>query len=152
VRSWLVPDLNRPHDVKGLTDGELARARRDLYASVALARPDSPERGPIMAHLSAIETELAERAKARPDQARRHREPHARPASPDRSAHRPVVVLVGQAAVTVDRRRGLTGERWLAVQADRAATQTAAAATALTARMLIRRTTARPGCVGIVRY
>jgi hypothetical protein len=41
----------------------------------------------------------------------------------------------------------LAGERWLAVQADRAATQkTAAAATALTARMLIRRTTARPGC------
>ena len=38
------------------------------------------------------------------------------------------------------------GERWLAVQADSAATQTAAAATALTARMLIRRTTARPGC------
>ena len=41
----------------------------------------------------------------------------------------------------------LAGERGLAVQADSAATQTtAAAATTLTARMLIRRTIARPGC------
>src|SRR5271169_2195986 len=46
----------------------------------------------------------------------------------------------------------LTGERWPAVQADSAATHTAAAAaTTLTARMLIRRTTARPGCAGVVR-
>ena len=44
----------------------------------------------------------------------------------------------------------LTGERWPAVQADSAATQmTAAAATTLTARMLIRRTTARPGSAGV---
>ncbi len=41
----------------------------------------------------------------------------------------------------------LAGEGWLAVQADSAATpMTAAAATTLTARMLIRRTIARPGC------
>ena len=41
----------------------------------------------------------------------------------------------------------------LAVQANRAAThRPTAAATALTARMLIRRTTARPGCAGVVRY
>ena len=41
----------------------------------------------------------------------------------------------------------LTGERGLAVQAGRAAAHTtAAAATTLTARMLIRRTIARPGC------
>lgn len=46
----------------------------------------------------------------------------------------------------------LTEERWPAVQADNAATQTAAAATAMTARMLIRPTTAHPGCVGVVRY
>ncbi len=57
-----MPDLNRPHDVKRLTPDELARASRDLHASLALARPDSPARGPILAYLSAIETELAERA------------------------------------------------------------------------------------------
>jgi len=52
----------RQHDVSGLTTGELERARRELRASLALARPDSPTRTPIMAHISAIDTELAERA------------------------------------------------------------------------------------------
>jgi hypothetical protein len=56
-----MPDPNRPHDVTGWTAGELERARRDLSTSLALARPDSLARGPILAHLSAIETELAER-------------------------------------------------------------------------------------------
>ncbi len=57
-----MPDLNRAHDVSGLTAGELAQARRELRASLALARPNSPARVPIAARLSAIETELAERA------------------------------------------------------------------------------------------
>jgi len=52
----------RPHDVSGLTTGELERTRRELRASLALARPDSPTRPPIMTHISAIDTELAERA------------------------------------------------------------------------------------------
>jgi len=52
----------RPPNVSGLTTGELERTRRELRASLALARPDSPTRTPIMAHLSAIDTELAERA------------------------------------------------------------------------------------------
>ncbi len=56
-----MPDPDRPHDMTGLTASELEQARRDLRASLALARPDSPVRGPILAHLSAIETELAER-------------------------------------------------------------------------------------------
>jgi|HubBroStandDraft_3_1064219.scaffolds.fasta_scaffold87585_3 hypothetical protein len=44
----------------------------------------------------------------------------------------------------------LAGECWLAVQADSAATQTAAAAaTTLTARMLIRRTALRQGCAAV---
>ena len=33
----------RDHDVSHLTDGELDRARRELAASLALARPDSPQ-------------------------------------------------------------------------------------------------------------
>lgn len=56
-----MPDLSRPHDVTGLTAGELERARRELQASLALARPDSPVRVPILACLRAVEVELAER-------------------------------------------------------------------------------------------
>ena len=33
-----MPDPNRPHDVTGLTVGELTRAQRELRASLALAR------------------------------------------------------------------------------------------------------------------
>ena len=52
----------RRHDVSGLTDSELERTRRDLEASLALARPGSAASVPIWAHLSAIETELAGRS------------------------------------------------------------------------------------------
>lgn len=45
----------------GLTTGELEWAKRELQASLALARPGSPARGPIMAQLNAINTGLAER-------------------------------------------------------------------------------------------
>lgn len=57
---WPVPETSRPHDVTGLTTGELEWARRELQASLALARPDSPARGPIMAQLNALNTGLAE--------------------------------------------------------------------------------------------
>lgn len=57
-----VPDPSRSHDVSGLTDAELERTRRDLQASVALARPGSAACVPILAHLSAIDTELAGRS------------------------------------------------------------------------------------------
>ena len=61
------PPPMRDHDVTRLTAGELERARRDLTASLALTRPDSPARVPILAHLSAIDTELARRDAAGPD-------------------------------------------------------------------------------------
>ena len=61
------PPPMRDHDVSALTAGELERARRDLTASLALARPDSPARVPILAHLSAIDAELAVRDAAGPD-------------------------------------------------------------------------------------
>jgi hypothetical protein len=51
----------RPRDASALTAGELDRTRRELRASLALARPDSPVRVPILAHLSAVEAELAGR-------------------------------------------------------------------------------------------
>jgi len=56
-----MPDLIRPHDVGGLTAGELERTRRQLRARLALTRPDSLVRVPILAHLSAIDAELAGR-------------------------------------------------------------------------------------------
>ena len=57
-----MPDPSRSHDVSGLTDAELERARRDLQASLGLARPGSAASVPILAHLSAIDTELAKRS------------------------------------------------------------------------------------------
>ena len=60
----------RDHDVTMLTAGELERARRELQANLALVRPDSPARVPILAHLSAIDTELAGRGGGRAEPAR----------------------------------------------------------------------------------
>jgi hypothetical protein len=57
----------RDHDVTSLTASELERARRELAAGLALTRPDSPARVPILAHLTAIDAELAGRAASRPD-------------------------------------------------------------------------------------
>jgi hypothetical protein len=56
----------RRHDVGGLTASELGRIRRELAASLALARPDSPARVPILAQMSAIDAELAARAATGP--------------------------------------------------------------------------------------
>jgi hypothetical protein len=52
---------SRPRDVSGLTAGELERTRRELAANLALVRPGSPARAPILAHIGAIDTELARR-------------------------------------------------------------------------------------------
>jgi hypothetical protein len=56
-----MPEAGRAHEVGALTSGELERARRELRASLALARPDSPTRVPILAELNAVEAELARR-------------------------------------------------------------------------------------------
>ena len=60
-----VPDPGRSHDVSGLTDAELERARRDLQVSLALARHGSTACVPMLAHLSAVESELAGRSAGR---------------------------------------------------------------------------------------
>ncbi len=52
----------RCHDVSQLTTAELERGRRELAASLALARPGSPSAAPALAQMRAIDTELAERA------------------------------------------------------------------------------------------
>jgi hypothetical protein len=52
----------RTHDVGRMSASELQRARRELAASLALSRPDSPIVGPTVAHMAAIDAELAARA------------------------------------------------------------------------------------------
>lgn len=49
----------RDYDVSSLSTPELERARRELAASLALARPGSPVRAPILAKLTVIDAELA---------------------------------------------------------------------------------------------
>jgi hypothetical protein len=56
----------RDHDVSALTGRELEQARRELAASLALARPGSPVRIPILAQMTAIDAELADRSGASP--------------------------------------------------------------------------------------
>ena len=62
MRGSPVPYPSRSHDVSGLTAAELERTKRDLQASLALARPGSAACMPILAHLSAIDAELAVRS------------------------------------------------------------------------------------------
>jgi hypothetical protein len=52
----------REHDVTTLTIAELGEARRELFVSLALARPGSPVRAPILARISAIDAEQAVRS------------------------------------------------------------------------------------------
>jgi hypothetical protein len=56
----------RDHDVTALTGRELEQTRRDLAASLALARPGSPARVPILTQMTAIDAELACRPAAAP--------------------------------------------------------------------------------------
>jgi hypothetical protein len=53
-----MPDIRRSHDVSTLTPRELKHARRELQA-LALARPGSPSRTPILTRLAAIDAALA---------------------------------------------------------------------------------------------
>ena len=57
----------RDHDVTALTGPELEQARRELAASLALSRPGSSVRVPILARMSAIDAELAGRSARRPE-------------------------------------------------------------------------------------
>jgi hypothetical protein len=56
----------RDHNVTALTGPELEQARRELAASLALARPGSLVRMPILAQMRAIDAELSDRSAARP--------------------------------------------------------------------------------------
>ena len=56
-----MPEAIRRYEAGGLTPRELERARRELRASLAPARPDSPACAPIVAQLNAVEAGLARR-------------------------------------------------------------------------------------------
>jgi hypothetical protein len=56
---------DRTHDVSSLTAAQLERTKRDLQISLALAFPGSPVRVAILAEMTAIDTELAERDDSR---------------------------------------------------------------------------------------
>ena len=53
--------MTRDHDVGQLTTAELERTMRDLRANLGLISPDSPAHIPILAHMRAIDAELARR-------------------------------------------------------------------------------------------
>jgi len=53
--------MTRSHDVSQLTTAELELTRRQLRASLALIAPGSPAHVPILAHMQAIDAELAGR-------------------------------------------------------------------------------------------
>jgi hypothetical protein len=55
----MTAESQRQYDAAGLTVSELERTRRELAASLALARPGSPARAPIQAQMAAIDAELA---------------------------------------------------------------------------------------------
>ena len=54
--------MTRDHDVRQLTTAELERTMRELRANLSLITPGSPAHVPIMAHMQAIDAELAGRA------------------------------------------------------------------------------------------
>jgi len=57
-------DPGRARDVSALTSRELERTRRELQAALALAMPGSPAQVPILAHMAAIDAELAGRGRS----------------------------------------------------------------------------------------
>jgi hypothetical protein len=54
--------VTRHHDVGQLTTAELTSTMRELRANLGLLTPDSPAHVPILAHMRAIDAELAGRA------------------------------------------------------------------------------------------
>ena len=54
--------MTRDHDVRQLTTAELELRMRELRANLGLISPDSPAHVPILAHMRAVDAELAGRA------------------------------------------------------------------------------------------
>jgi hypothetical protein len=54
--------VTRDRDVRQLTTAELELRMRELRANLSLISPDSPAHVPILAHMRAVDAELAGRA------------------------------------------------------------------------------------------
>ena len=74
--------MTRDHDVGQLTTAELERTMRDLRANLGLISPDSPAHVPILAHMRAIDAELARRAGNQHPQGSRHHDSGILPGPP----------------------------------------------------------------------
>jgi hypothetical protein len=86
--------MTRPHDVSQLTTAELETARRELRANLGLITPGSPAHVPVLAHMQAINAELAGRPASqhrgegqRHDSAMLPSPPPLRPAGRDPGTH-----------------------------------------------------------------
>jgi hypothetical protein len=86
--------MTRPREVSQLTTAELETARRQLRANLGLITPGSPAHVPILAHMQAIDAELAGRAASQHcGEGQRHNSamlpspPPVRPADRDPGAH-----------------------------------------------------------------
>ena len=100
----------REHDVTALTAAELEAARRELAASLALARPGPPVCAPIQAHLAAIDAELAGRAADRPSLSGSPRAPGPRTAGTRVEEGRPGTQVPGRPHVWGSGITGMPGD------------------------------------------
>ena len=88
--------MTRSREVGQFTTAELETARRQLRANLGLITPGSPAHAPILAHMQAIDAELAGRAASRqPGESQGHDSavlpgpPPLRPAGRDPGTHEP---------------------------------------------------------------
>jgi hypothetical protein len=74
--------MTRYHDVGQLTTAELASTMRELRANLGLLTPDSPAHVPILAHMRAIDAELAGRSGNRQPGGGQHHDSEILPGPP----------------------------------------------------------------------
>ncbi len=77
----------RSHDVSQLTTAELELTRRQLRANLALTAPGSPAHVPILAHIQAIDAELAGRTGNQQAGAGQHHDGENLPGPPSPPRH-----------------------------------------------------------------
>ncbi len=75
--------MTRSHDVSQLTTAELELTRRELRANLGLIASDSPAHVQILAHIQAIDAELAARAASRQPGAGQRHDSEVLPCPPD---------------------------------------------------------------------
>ncbi len=79
--------MTRSHDVSQLITAELELTRRQLRASLALIAPGSPAYVPTLAHMQAIDAELAGRTGNQQPGAGQHHDSENLPGPPSPPRH-----------------------------------------------------------------